>query len=82
MAIFPQEPELVDLLDQAREARDRAARKEAYARRRKDFDELVRNRDFDGALTAVERLVAEFPEEPELQEDLRRTRAARNQAQH
>src|ERR1017187_3874776 len=27
MAIFPQEPELVDLLDRAREARDRAARK-------------------------------------------------------
>jgi len=81
MAIFPQDPELMDLLDRAREARDRAARKEAYARRRKDFEELVRNRDFDGAVTAVERLIAEFPEEAELQEDLRRTRAARAQAQ-
>jgi hypothetical protein len=28
-------------------------------------------------VTAVERLVAEFPEEPELQKDLGRTRAAR-----
>jgi len=82
LAIFPKEPELVDLLDRAREARDRAARKEAYARRRRDFEELVRNRDFNNAVTAVERLVAEFPEEPELQEDLRRTRAARDQAQH
>jgi serine/threonine-protein kinase len=82
LAIFPQEPELVDLLERAREARDRAARKEAYARRRQDFEELVRNRDFDNAVTAVERLVAEFPEEPELQEDLRRTRAARDQARH
>jgi serine/threonine-protein kinase len=82
LAIFPQEPELVDLLDRAREARDRAARKEAYARRREVFEELVRNRDFDGAVTAVERLVAEFPEETELLEDLRRTRAARDQTQH
>jgi len=82
LAIFPQEPELVDLLDRVRESRDRAARKEAYARRRKEFEELVRNRDFDGAVTAVERLVAEFPEETELQEDLRRTRAARDQAHH
>ena len=78
MAIFPQEPELVDLLDRAREARDRAARREAYALRRKHFEELVRNRDFDAAVAAVERLMAEFPEQPELQEDLRRTRAARN----
>jgi hypothetical protein len=82
MAIFPQDPELVDLLDRAREARDRAARKEAYARRRKDFEELLRNRDFVNAVAAVERLIAEFPEEPELQEDLRRTRAARDQGQH
>jgi len=81
LAIFPQEPELVDLLDRAREARDRAARKEAYARRRKDFEQLLRNRDFEAAVTAVEGLIAEFPEEPELQEDLRRTRAARDQAQ-
>ena len=81
MAIFPQEPELVDLLDRAREAR-RAARKEDYTRRRKDFEELVRNRDWDGAVRAVERLIAEFPEEPELLEDLRQTRAVRDQAQH
>jgi len=81
MAIFPQEPELVDLLDRAREAR-RAARKEDYTRRRQDFEELVRNRDFDGALRAVERLMAEFPEEPGLQEEVRRTRAARDQSQH
>jgi serine/threonine-protein kinase len=82
LAIFPQEPELVDILERAREARDRAARKEDYEQRRKDFEELVRNRDFDNAVTAVERLIAEFPEEPELQEDLRRARAARDQAQH
>ena len=81
LAIFPQEPELVDLLDRARQSRDRAARKEAYSRRRKDFEELLRNRDFDAAVTAVERLAAEFPEQPELQEDLRRARAERDQAQ-
>ncbi len=78
MAIFPQEPELVDLLDQARQSRDRAARREAYAQRRKEFEELLRHRDFDGAVTAVARLIGEFPEEPELQEDFRRARAARD----
>ena len=80
LAIFPQEPELVDLLDRARQARDRAARKEAYARRRRDFEELMQNGDFDGAITALERLAADFPEQPEIMEDLRRTLAARDQA--
>jgi hypothetical protein len=78
-AIFSPEPEPLDLLDHAR--RDRAARKETYARRRKDFEELVRNRDFDGAVSAAERLALEFPEEPDSLEDLRRARAARDQAQ-
>ena len=79
LAIFPQEPELVDLLDRARQARDRAARKEAYAQRRKNFEELLRNRDFDGAVTVVERLIADFPDDLSLLDDLRRARAARDQ---
>jgi hypothetical protein len=79
LAIFPQEPELVDLLDKARQARDRAARKEAYAQRRTEFEELLRNRDFGRAVMAVERLMIDFPEEQELHEDLRRARLARDQ---
>jgi serine/threonine-protein kinase len=78
---FPEEPELHEIVRRAAEARDRAARKEAYARGRKEFEELVRKCHFDQAVSAVERLSIAFPEEPELQEDLRRARAARNQAQ-
>ena len=77
---FPEEPEVEDELRRARATREQAARKEEYARGRKQFEELVRNRQFDRAVSAAERLSIAFPEEPELQEDLRRARAARDQA--
>jgi hypothetical protein len=80
-AAFPEEPEVEDELRRARATREQAARKAEYARGRKELEELVRNRDFDRAVSAAERLSTAFPEEPELQDDLRRARAARDQAQ-
>jgi serine/threonine-protein kinase len=80
-AAFPEEADVEDELRRARASREQAARKADYARGRKELEEFVRNRDFDRAVSAAERLSTAFPEEPELQDDLRRARAARDQAQ-
>ncbi|HEX3742301.1 MAG TPA: protein kinase [Bryobacteraceae bacterium] len=81
MSTYPDEVELQDFLRRAMEGRGQAARQEAYSLGRKDFEELLWNRDFEEAISAVEQLIETFPEEPELKEDWRRACAARDQAQ-
>jgi len=80
MAAFPDEPELQEDLRRAGEARGQAARQEAYARGHQEFEGLMRNRQFEQAVNKARQLIAAFPEEPQLQEDLRRAGEARDQA--
>ena len=79
IAAFPGEPELEDDLRRSRDARDQAARNEAYAQGRKEFETLLRNRAFAEAIAKAQQLIAAFPDEPELQECMRRVREAREQ---
>ena len=78
---FPEEPELQELLRHAREARDRAGRKDAYSRGCRDFEALMRDGKFEQAVTAAERLIAAYPEEKEPPELLSRARKAREEAE-
>ena len=78
---FPQESELPELLRRALDAREEAARKEAYKRDRQAFDVLMRDSRFAQAVTAAQQLIAVFPQEPEPPELLRRAeKAAREEA--
>jgi serine/threonine-protein kinase len=80
MAAFPDALELQDELNRARQAHDQAVRKEACARGRKQLDDLMKDRQFERAVDAAEKLATSFPEEPEFQEALRRARVGRDQA--
>ena len=80
IAAFPDEPELQDDLTRASQAREQRARQETLARGRQTLENLMKDRQFDQAVAAAERMIANFPDEPEMQETLRRARQARDQA--
>jgi tetratricopeptide (TPR) repeat protein len=80
MAAFPKEPEAPRFLRRAQEARDEAARKEAYQHGCQNFEALMRDGEFEQAITAAQHLIEDFPRESESAELLRRAQDARNAA--
>jgi hypothetical protein len=79
-ADFPAEPGAAKALESARAAQAEGARKAAFGRGHKEFDALMRQRQFDRAIAKAQELATVFPEEAILKDDLKRAVEAREQA--
>jgi tetratricopeptide (TPR) repeat protein len=77
---FPGDGGLRDDWTRLQAARAQQERQEAYARGRAEFNSLVRHARHDEAIAEIQRLIALFPEDPALPQDLESARSAKRLA--
>jgi serine/threonine-protein kinase len=74
---FPEEQSLRDDLARALDAIERQSRREAYTQGRNRAEAYLRSGQFQPAISSLEELAAQFPEDPILKEELKAAREAR-----
>jgi eukaryotic-like serine/threonine-protein kinase len=67
---FPQDAAIRDELREVLDAKERHLRREAYAQGQRQIDALLRSGNFNAAIGEIEKLIAQFPEDASLREEL------------